>query len=97
MRYQIEQTPEFAAWHFGLRDLRARLAISRRIDKAAFGLLGDVKPVGEGVSEMRVDVGAGYRMYFTIRARTVLFLLHGGDKSAQDADIKRAKKLAKEF
>ncbi|MCL2635718.1 MAG: type II toxin-antitoxin system RelE/ParE family toxin [Betaproteobacteria bacterium] len=96
MSYQIEQTEEFAAWHRALRDMRARAAIYRRIDRAAAGLLGDVKPVGEGVSEMRVDVGAGYRMYFTIRDQTVIFLLHGGDKSSQDADIRHARKLAKE-
>jgi putative addiction module killer protein len=96
MTYQIEQTEIFEAWHLGLRDLRARFAISRRIDRAAFGLLGDVEPVGEGVSEMKIDVGPGYRLYFTMRGRTVIFLLCGGDKRTQDTDIKRAKKLAKE-
>ena len=72
------------------------MAIARRIDRASAGNLGDIKPVGDGVSEMRVDVGAGYRVYFTLRRNVVIVLLAGGDKSSQTADIKRAKKLAKE-
>lgn len=97
MKYAIQQTEVFAAWHLGLRDLRARAAISRRIDTVQTGTLGDVRPVGEGVSELRVDVGLGYRLYFTLRERTVVFLLCGGDKRTQAADIKRAKNLAKEL
>ena len=97
MSYQIEQTEIFKDWHRNLRDIRARAAFYRRIDNAAVGLLGDVEPVGKGVSEMRVDIGAGYRLYFTTRDRTVIFLLCGGDKRTQDADIKRARKLAKEI
>jgi len=84
------------AWHTSVRDLRAKVAIARRIDRAASGNLGDIKPVGHGVSEMRVDVGAGYRIYFTMRNGVVIVLLAGGDKSSQSADIRRAKKLAKE-
>jgi putative addiction module killer protein len=76
--------------------LRAKLAIARRIDRASVGNLGDIKSVGDGVSEMRVDVGAGYRVYFTMRNNVVIVLLAGGDKSSQSADIRRAKKLAKE-
>ena len=95
--YRIEQTEDFRSWHLGLRDLRAKAAIYRRIDCAEAGSLGDVKPVGEGVSEMRVDVGPGYRLYFTLRERTIVFLLYGGDKRTQDTDIRRAKKLAKEI
>ncbi|MDI3357215.1 type II toxin-antitoxin system RelE/ParE family toxin [Pseudomonas sp. UYIF39] len=96
MNYLIQQTMIFATWHASVRDLRAKLAIARRIDRASAGNLGDIKPVGDGVSEMRVDVGAGYRVYFTMRNIVVIVLLAGGDKSSQTADIRRAKKLAKE-
>ena len=96
MLYQVEQTEIFKKWYRDLADLRAKTAIYRRLDNATVGLLGDVKPVGEGISEMRVNVGAGYRLYFTVKNRSIVFLLCGGDKSTQDADIKRAKKLAKE-
>ncbi|KJZ34538.1 type II toxin-antitoxin system RelE/ParE family toxin [Pseudomonas fluorescens] len=96
MNYIIQQTMIFATWHASVRDLRAKLAIARRIDRASAGNLGDIKPVGDGVSEMRVDVGAGYRVYFTMRNSVVIVLLAGGDKSSQTADIRRAKKLAKE-
>ncbi|EJM10139.1 hypothetical protein PMI22_05887 [Pseudomonas sp. GM21] len=96
MKYLIQQTMIFVAWHASIRDLRAKLAIARRIDRASVGNLGDIKSVGDGVSEMRVDVGAGYRVYFTMRNNVVIVLLAGGDKSSQSADIRRAKKLAKE-
>lgn len=96
MAYLIQQTESFARWHASVRDLRAKIAIARRIDRAAAGNLGDVKSVGEGVSELRVDVGAGYRVYFTMRGGVVIVLLAGGDKSSQDMDIRRAKQLAKE-
>lgn len=97
MAYLIQQTDTFANWHTELRDLRARIAIARRIDRAAAGNLGDVKPVGEGVSEMRVDVGPGYRLYFTRRGELLILLLCGGDKSSQSRDIALAKKLAGEI
>ena len=96
MPYHVQQTQAFIAWHSALRDLRAKIAIARRIDRASAGNLGDVKTVGGGVSEMRVDIGLGYRVYFILRGRTVIVLLAGADKSSQDADIRRAKKLAKE-
>lgn len=96
MNYLIQQTTIFVTWHASIRDLRAKIAIARRIDRASAGNLGDVKPVGDGVSEMRLDVGAGYRVYFTMRNNVVIVLLAGGDKSSQTADIKRAKKMAKE-
>jgi putative addiction module killer protein len=96
MSYSVEQTASFSQWHKTLRDLRAKIAIARRIERAENGLLGDVKSVGDGVSEMRVDVGAGYRVYFTLRGGELIILLAGGDKSTQQADIKRAIKLAKE-
>jgi putative addiction module killer protein len=94
--YLIEQTEAFVRWRQGVRDPVARTAIRRRMWRMGMGTLGDVKPVGEGISEARVDVGAGYRLYFTTRGRTVIFLLCGGSKSTQDADIKVARKLAKE-
>jgi putative addiction module killer protein len=94
--YLIRQTEAFARWHAGLRDLRARVAIGRRIERMAAGMLGDVKPVGGQVSELRVDIGPGYRLYFTMRGGIVVVLLAGGDKRTQDADIRRARKLASE-
>lgn len=96
MNYLIRQTAVFQVWHQSVRDLRAKVAIARRIDRASTGNLGDVKSVGDGVSEMRVDVGAGYRVYFTMRNGAVIVLLAGGDKSSQSADIRRAQRMAKE-
>lgn len=96
MNYLIRQTAVFQAWHQSVRDLRAKVAIARRIDRASTGNLGDVKSVGDGVSEMRVDVGAGFRVYFTMRNGAIIVLLAGGDKSSQSADIRRAQKMAKE-
>lgn len=96
MNYIIEQTESFAKWLAGLRDLRAKAAIARRIERAQLGNLGDIKPVGESVSEMRIDIGAGYRVYYTIRKGVLLILLAGGDKSTQQPDIQRAIKLSKQ-
>jgi putative addiction module killer protein len=96
MKYIIEQTENFANWHSSLRDLRAKSAIARRIERAENGNLGDTKSVGGGISEMRIDVGAGYRVYFTIRSGLMVIFLAGGDKSTQQADINRAIKLANE-
>lgn len=94
--YTVEQTATFVAWHVSLRDLRAKVAIARRLDRIAAGLLGDTKPVGGDVSEARVDVGKGYRLSFTVRRRVVVVLLCGGDKRTQRVDIARARALAKE-
>ncbi|WP_028239262.1 type II toxin-antitoxin system RelE/ParE family toxin [Stutzerimonas azotifigens] len=96
MSYLIRQTTSFAEWHSSLKDLRAKIAIARRIERAERGNLGDVKSVGKGVSELRVDVGPGYRLYFTRRGEVVIVLLAGGDKSTQQADIRKAQKMAKE-
>ena len=93
--YQIQQTDLFAKWLSGLRDVRAKARILARLDSARLGNLGDVVSVGSGVSEIRVDVGAGYRVYFTRRQRIVVILLCGGDKSTQAKDIARAKLIAK--
>lgn len=80
----------------GLKDVRARTRIAVRIDRLADGNPGDVKSVGERVSEMRIDYGPGYRLYFTRRGQQLVILLCGGDKASQDRDIERAKPMAKD-
>jgi putative addiction module killer protein len=92
---EIRKTQAFAKWLDGLRDTHARARILVRIERLAEGNAGDVKPVGEGVSEMRIDYGAGYRVYFTRGNGANIILLAGGDKRTQDADIKRARRLAR--
>jgi putative addiction module killer protein len=92
--YQVLQTDAFAKWLSRLRDARAKARIVARLDALRLGLLGDVKSVGGGVAEMRIDVGAGYRLYFARRSTTVVILLCGGDKSTQDKDIRRAQAMA---
>lgn len=92
----IFTTPVFDSWFRRLRDRRAAARIHARIDRAESGNLGDCKPVGEGVSEMRVDVGPGYRVYFLQRGAEVIILLAGGEKSTQVKDIAAAKRLAKQ-
>ena len=93
--YQLRETDIFGNWLSKLRDARAKARILARLESARLGNLGDVRFVGEGVSEMRVDVGAGYRVYFTRRQRVVILLLCGGDKSSQAKDIAYAQRLAK--
>ena len=93
----VRQTREFATWLKSLRDERAAAKIAQRIVRLQSGLLGDVKPVGEGVSELRIDYGPGYRVYFVHQGRTIVILLCGGDKRTQTADIRRAKALAAEI
>ena len=92
---EIRQTAEFKAWLLGLRDVKAKARIAARIERAANGNLGDSKPVGEGVSEMRIEYGPGYRVYYRQRGDVLLILLCGGDKSTQRSDIRRAHALAK--
>ena len=96
MEYQIVNTEVFDKWATSLRDRRAAGAIAKRLTRVAGGSFGDVASVGHGVSELKINIGQGYRVYYTIRRQTVVILLCGGDKSTQDKDIKRAKKLAKE-
>jgi putative addiction module killer protein len=91
---EIRQTDVFTEWFFGLRDLRARARIQARIDRLEMGNAGDSKPVGEGVSEMRIDYGPGYRVYFVQRGAKLIILLAGGDKNSQSKDIRRALSLA---
>jgi putative addiction module killer protein len=91
---EIRKTETYAQWIDNLRDLQARARIQVRIERLVAGNPGDVKAVGEGVSELRIDFGPGYRVYFTKRGREVVILLAGGDKTAQSADIKVALRLA---
>jgi len=91
----MKKTDVFAQWLDELRDIRARARVQARIQRLAAGNPGDVKPVGECVSEMRIDYGPGYRVYFTRRGNEVVILLAGGDKSTQDTDIKTAQGLAR--
>ena len=95
--YQIQRTESFDKWLVNLRDVRAKARILTRLDSVRLGNLGDIRSVGGTVSEMRIDVGAGYRVYFTRRHRIVVVLLCGGDKSSQVKDIARAKQMAQEF
>ena len=91
---QIRKTDEFSNWLDGLRDLRARARIQVRIERLALGNPGDAQPVGEGVSELRIHFGPGYRVYYKQRGRELVVLLAGGDKSSQAKDIKTALRLA---
>ena len=93
----VEQTELFEKWHESVKDQKAKIAIARRIERAEHGNLGDTKTLGNGISEMRIDIGAGYRVYFTVREKVVVILLAGGTKGSQQSDIKKAIELAKEF
>lgn len=93
---EIRQTDVFVAWFEGLKDRAARARITARIRRLSLGNPGDVKPVGQGVSEMRIDYGPGYRVYFVQRGEALVILLCGGDKRDQSRDIARALELAKE-
>lgn len=92
---EIRKTDTYARWLDSLRDIHARARILARVERLAAGNPGDVKPVGEGVSELRIDYGPGYRIYFTMRGRAVIILLAGGDKRTQATDIKTALRLAR--
>jgi len=94
---EVRQTDVFAAWFAGLRDHQARARITTRIRRLSLGNPGDVKPVRAGVSEMRIDYGPGYRVYFVRRGDIVMILLCGGDKRTQSRDIARALELAGEL
>jgi putative addiction module killer protein len=87
----------FDNWLKKLRDSRARDRINRRIERLAEGNPGDVKPIGEGCSEMRIDYGTGYRVYYKDTGREIIILLCGGDKRTQDKDIERAKEIARDY
>lgn len=93
----VRQTQEFQGWLDALKDIKAQLRIAARLRQAEAGNLGDWKPVGDEVSEMRVAFGPGYRLYFTRRQNILIVMLAGGDKSTQSRDIKRAQKLIKQL
>ena len=90
----VHQTEQFIEWLDGLRDVKAQVRIAARIRHIEAGSLGDWKPIAGGVSELRVDYGPGYRIYFTRRGRELIILLAGGDKSGQKRDIRRALQIA---
>ena len=92
---EVRKTSEFAQWLDGLRDIHARARVQARIERLAAGNPGDVKPVGEGVSELRIDYGPGYRVYFSQKGSVSIILLAGGDKSTQARDIKTALRLSR--
>ena len=92
---EIRKTENFAYWLDGLRDVRARARVQVRIERLAAGNPGDVQPVGQGVSEMRIDYGPGYRIYFKRVGHEIVILLAGGDKRTQSTDIKTALRLAR--
>jgi len=94
---EIRQTEAYFQWFDSLRDRQARARINARIRRLSLGNFGDVKPIGEGVSELRIDFGPGYRVYFVQRGQTLVVLLASGDKRTQDRDIKKALKLAQEL
>ena len=95
--YEVEQTEEFQAWLGKLRDRKAAARIAATIQRLGMGLMADWKAVGDGVHEIRLVYGPGYRVYFTFEGNKVILLLCGGDKSSQKRDITRAKKLKEEY
>lgn len=92
--FSVRPLPEFTAWLDGLKDDRVRGALVERIKRLSFGLLGDFKAIGDGVIELRIDFGAGWRLYYTRRGAQIVVLLAGGSKRTQKKDIRRAKALA---
>jgi putative addiction module killer protein len=95
--YLIKQTETFSKWLLKLKDIQAKVNIIRRIDRLKSGNFGDHKGVGDSVSELRITIGAGYRVYYTIKNDAIVILLVGGDKSTQSDDIIRAKQLLREI
>lgn len=92
--FSIKALPEFTTWLDGLADATVRGVVAARVKRLQLGLMGDVEPVGDGVSELRIHLGAGWRVYFTQRGTQLIVLLVGGSKRTQKRDIKRAKELA---
>jgi putative addiction module killer protein len=94
---EIRQTPEYEKWFASLKDRTARVRVDIRIRRLSLGNLGTVEPVGEGISELKIDHGPGYRVYFVQHGGHCVLLLVGGDKSTQARDIKKAKELARKY
>jgi putative addiction module killer protein len=94
---ELRRTVIYDRWFRALRDRNARARIEIRIDRLQLGNAGDVRPVGEGVSELRIHYGPGYRVYFVRKGDVLILLLCGGDKASQQSDIARAKALAREW
>ena len=97
MAITVQETSEFSKWLYKLRDRQAAAMIVSRLSRIELGNFGDHKSLGDKVSEMRLDFGPGYRVYFTKRGETVVILLCGGDKGSQEKDIEKAKAMAKEL
>lgn len=95
--FELKQTETFQKWRSSLADGRALGLIASRLDRLAFGHMGDAQPIGEGISELRIHYGPGYRIYFQQRGSTIIVLLCGGDKNTQAKDIKAAKRFAAEW
>lgn len=95
--FEIIKSTEFSKWASDLKDRRASMRIAARLDRISLGNLGDHKFLRDGINEIRIDEGAGYRLYFTRHGNTIIVLLCGGDKRTQDADIKRAIELANKW
>ena len=95
--FEVRKTDEFDKWLSALADQRAIAKIVSRIERLGLGNAGDVKPIGEGISEMRMTHGPGYRIYYKQTGKTIVLIWCGGDKSTQDSDIKRAKEIAKQI
>ena len=95
--YVIKQTDYFSKWLRKLKDIQGKVSIIRRIDRMKIGNFGDYKPLGDGVSELKITTGPGYRVYYTKRGDEIIILLIGGDKSTQSTDIVKAKQLLKEI
>ena len=93
--FEVRKTEVYAKWLDSLRDTRARARVLVRVERLAAGNPGDVRPVGEGVSELRIDYGPGYRVYFKKQGRTIVVLLAGGDKRSQNRDVETALRLAR--
>jgi putative addiction module killer protein len=97
MTIELKQTETFRKWRSRLKDERARALIASRLDRLAFGHTGDAEPIGQGVSELRIHYGPGYRIYFHRRGNTIIVLLCGGTKHGQSKDIEAAKRLAADW
>ena len=95
--YEIKSTKIFSHWLMKLKDIKGRIAVARRIERMEHGNFGDAKSLGASISELRIQTGPGYRVYFSKREEQIIILLVGGDKSTQQKDIEKAKKMLKEI